>query len=136
VIIRRTEPWGGSSKASTRGRRSVSRGNRKRGAETSTHCWTECPERVQAVRKLARSISSQKVLLKLLNLKTKSAGDDYPKKAIENTVLRFLGSHTFSHGLGRERPEGRAIGIVFCQAFSRQAGTANCTRWSRRRCRI
>jgi hypothetical protein len=35
----------------------------------------------------------------LVNLKTKSAGDGYPKKAIEKTVLRFLGSRTFSHGL-------------------------------------
>jgi hypothetical protein len=37
----------------------------------------------------------------LVNLKTKSAGDGYPKKALEKTVLRFLGSRTFSHGLGR-----------------------------------
>ena len=37
-------------------------------------------------------------------LKTKSAGNGYPKKAIEKTVLRFLGSRTFSHGLGREEP--------------------------------
>jgi hypothetical protein len=35
----------------------------------------------------------------LVNLKTKSASDGYPKKAIEKTVLRFLGSRTFSHGL-------------------------------------
>jgi hypothetical protein len=35
----------------------------------------------------------------LVNLKTKSSGDEYPKKAIEKTVLRFLGSRTFSHGL-------------------------------------
>jgi hypothetical protein len=35
----------------------------------------------------------------LVNLKTKSAGDGYPKKAIEKTVLRFLGARTFSHGL-------------------------------------
>jgi hypothetical protein len=34
----------------------------------------------------------------LVNLKTKSA-DGYPKKAIEKTVLHFLGSRTFSHGL-------------------------------------
>jgi hypothetical protein len=32
----------------------------------------------------------------LVNLKTKSAGDGYSKKAIEKTVLRFLGSRTFS----------------------------------------
>jgi hypothetical protein len=56
------------------------------------------------VRKLARSICSKKVLLNLVNLKTKSAGDGYPKKAIEKTVLRFLGSRTFSHGLGRKLP--------------------------------
>jgi hypothetical protein len=31
----------------------------------------------------------------LVNLKTKSSGDDCPKKAIEKTILRFLGSHTF-----------------------------------------
>jgi hypothetical protein len=37
----------------------------------------------------------------LVNLKTKSSGDDYPKEAIEKTVLRFLGSRTFSHGLGQ-----------------------------------
>jgi hypothetical protein len=35
----------------------------------------------------------------LVSLKTQSAGDDYPKKEIEKTVLRFLGSRTFSHGL-------------------------------------
>ena len=29
----------------------------------------------------------------------KNAGDGYPMKAIEKLVLRFLGSHTFSHGL-------------------------------------
>jgi hypothetical protein len=40
----------------------------------------------------------------LVNLKTKSAGDGYPKKAIEKTVLRFLGSRTFSHGLDPELP--------------------------------
>ena len=27
----------------------------------------------------------------------------YPKKPIEKTVLRFLGSRTFPHGLGRDR---------------------------------
>jgi len=37
----------------------------------------------------------------LVNLKTKSAGDGYPRKAIEKPVLRFLGSRTFSHGLGQ-----------------------------------
>jgi hypothetical protein len=42
----------------------------------------------------------------LVNLKTKSAGDGYPKKAIEKTVLRFLGSRTFSHGLGGFRTFG------------------------------
>jgi hypothetical protein len=35
----------------------------------------------------------------LVNLKTKSSGDGCSKKAIEKTVLRFLGSRTFSHGL-------------------------------------
>jgi hypothetical protein len=35
----------------------------------------------------------------LVSLKTQSAGGDYPKKEIEKTVLRFLGSRTFSHGL-------------------------------------
>jgi hypothetical protein len=34
----------------------------------------------------------------MVNL-TKITGDGYPKKAIEKTVLRFLGSLTFSHGL-------------------------------------
>ena len=29
----------------------------------------------------------------------KNADDGYPMKAIEKLVLRFLGSHTFSHGL-------------------------------------
>jgi len=38
----------------------------------------------------------------LVNLKTKSAGDGYPKRAIEKTVLRFLGSRTFLHGLGHK----------------------------------
>ena len=33
--------------------------------------------------KLACSICAQKVLLKLVNLKTKHTGDGYPKKAIE-----------------------------------------------------
>jgi hypothetical protein len=37
----------------------------------------------------------------LVNLKTKSAGDGYPRQAIEKPVLRFLGSRTFSHSLGR-----------------------------------
>jgi len=40
----------------------------------------------------------------LVNLKTKTADDGYPKKVIEKTVLRFLGSRTFSHGLGRHLP--------------------------------
>jgi hypothetical protein len=42
----------------------------------------------------------------LVNLKTKSAGDGYPKKAIEKTVLRFLDSRTFSHGLAPQLPFG------------------------------
>jgi hypothetical protein len=36
----------------------------------------------------------------LVNLKSKNTGDGDPKKAIEKTVLRFLGSRTFTHGLG------------------------------------
>jgi hypothetical protein len=44
----------------------------------------------------------------LVNLKTKNAGDDYPRKAIEKPVLRFLGSRTFSHRLGREPPSENA----------------------------
>ena len=43
----------------------------------------------------------------MVGLKTKSAGDDYPKKAIEKKVLRFLGSRTFSHDLGRLETAGR-----------------------------
>jgi hypothetical protein len=35
----------------------------------------------------------------LVNLKPKSAADGYPMKVKEKTVLRFLGSRTFSHGL-------------------------------------
>ena len=58
--------------------------------------WPVLPE---AVRKLALSICAWKVLLNLANPETKSAGDGYPKKAIEKTILRFLGSRTFSHGL-------------------------------------
>jgi hypothetical protein len=34
----------------------------------------------------------------------KNADDGYPMKAIEKLVLRFLGSHTFSHGLDPQRP--------------------------------
>jgi hypothetical protein len=34
----------------------------------------------------------------------KSAADGYPMKVLEKTVLGFLGSRTFSHGLGREPP--------------------------------
>ena len=40
----------------------------------------------------------------MANLKTKSTGDGYPKKAIEKTVLRFLGARTFSHGLAPKLP--------------------------------
>jgi len=43
-------------------------------------------------------------------MKTKSAGDGYSKKAIEKTVLRFLGSRTFSHGLDPKQPSGAASG--------------------------
>jgi hypothetical protein len=35
----------------------------------------------------------------LVNLKTKNSGDGCQKKAIDKTILRFLGSRTFSHGL-------------------------------------
>jgi hypothetical protein len=50
---------------------------------------------------------SQKVLLNLVNLKTKSTGDGYPRKAIKKAVLRFLGSRTFSHGLAPKRSPPR-----------------------------
>jgi hypothetical protein len=53
----------------------------------------------EAVRKLPRSICAWKVLLDLVNMKTKSSGDGCPKKSIEKTVLPFLGSRTFLHGL-------------------------------------
>jgi hypothetical protein len=39
----------------------------------------------------------------LVDPKDQSAGDGYPRKAIEKPVLRSLGSRTFSHGLGRKR---------------------------------
>jgi hypothetical protein len=39
----------------------------------------------------------------LVNLKTKIADDGYPKEVIEKTILRFLGSRTFSHGLDSKR---------------------------------
>ena len=35
----------------------------------------------------------------MVNLRAKSAGDGYPRTAIEKPVLRFLGSRTFSHSL-------------------------------------
>jgi hypothetical protein len=44
----------------------------------------------------------------LVNLKPKRAGDGYPKKAIEKTVLRFLGSRTFSHGLDPKQSSNHA----------------------------
>jgi hypothetical protein len=56
------------------------------------------------VRKPRRSICAQKILLDLVNQKTKNAGDGYRKKPIEKTFLRLLGSHTFSHGLDPKRP--------------------------------
>ena len=46
----------------------------------------------------------------MVNLKTKSAGDGYPKKAIEKTVLHFLGSRTFSHGLAPNPPLAIPVG--------------------------
>jgi hypothetical protein len=63
----------------------------------------------EAVRKLPRSICAQKVLLDLVNLKTKSSGDGCPKKAIEKTILRSLGSRTFSHGLAPKLPFAPAV---------------------------
>jgi hypothetical protein len=57
----------------------------------------------EAERKPPRIICAWKVLLDLANLKTKSSGDGCSKKAIEKTVLCFLGSHTFSHGLDPKR---------------------------------
>jgi len=53
------------------------------------------PQSTEAVRKVPRSICAQKVLLDLVNLKTKSSRDGCPKKAIEKTLLRFLDSRTF-----------------------------------------
>jgi hypothetical protein len=44
----------------------------------------------------------------LVNAKAKSAGDSYPKKAIEKTILRFLDSQTFSPGLHPFRTFGPA----------------------------
>jgi hypothetical protein len=38
----------------------------------------------------------------------KNADDGYPMKAIEKLVLRFLGSHTFSHGLDPKRSSNYA----------------------------
>src|SRR5262249_46373666 len=43
----------------------------------------------------------------LVNLKTKSSGDGCSKRPIEKTVLRFLGSRTFSHGLAPHRSLSR-----------------------------
>jgi hypothetical protein len=37
------------------------------------------------------------------------SGGGCPKKAIEKTILRFLGTRTFSHGLGREPSSVRPI---------------------------
>jgi len=55
-----------------------------------------------------------------------SAKELQVKETIENTVLRFLGSHTFSHGLGREVPSApgtkcrpSAIGSLFPIAILR-----------------
>jgi len=64
----------------------------------------------EAVRKLALSICAWKVLLNLANPETKSAGDGYPKKAIEKTVLCFLSSRTFSHGLAPYLPFAIPVG--------------------------
>jgi hypothetical protein len=51
----------------------------------------------------------------LVNLKTKSAGDGYPKKAIEKTVLRFLGSRT--KALSVQSPFGEAGAVAFLISF-------------------
>ena len=57
----------------------------------------------------------------MVNLKTKNSGDGCPKKAIEKTILRFLGPRTFSHGLhpllpfvdgGKRRPRVRWISAL------------------------
>jgi hypothetical protein len=44
----------------------------------------------------------------LVYLKTKDAGDGYPRKAIKKTGLRSLGSCTFLHGLDPFRTFGPA----------------------------
>jgi hypothetical protein len=59
----------------------------------------------------------------LVNLKTKSAGDGYPKKAIEKTVLRFLGSRTFSHGLDPKPTWPSRDSITSPVRASRDSGT-------------
>jgi hypothetical protein len=66
----------------------------------------------------------------------KNAGDGYPMKAIEKLVLRFLSSHTFSHGLGRigtllgngRRPH-LALGLKYRPLISTFTSSVN---WRRR----
>ena len=53
--------------------------------------------------------------------RNRSAGDGYPKKVIEKTVLRFLGSRTFSHGLDPKQTL-RIAGVGY--SLLRQAGQA------------
>ena len=52
----------------------------------------------------------------MVNLKTKSAGDGYPRKALEKPVLRFLGSRTFSHGRAPKRP----VDPAFAQSLTKR----------------
>jgi hypothetical protein len=47
----------------------------------------------------------------LVNLKPKSAADGYPMKVLEKTVLGFLGSRTFSHGLDPFRTFGGRMNL-------------------------
>jgi hypothetical protein len=50
----------------------------------------------------------------LANLKTKSAGGSYPKKAIEKMILRFLCARTFSHSLHPIEPIPAGIANGSC----------------------
>ena len=54
-------------------------------------------------------------------MKTKSAGDGYSKKAIEKTVLRVLGSRTFSHGLA-PKPSFASVPLSWDGAFQMAKG--------------
>jgi hypothetical protein len=57
----------------------------------------------------------------LVNLKTKSTGDGYPRKAIKKAVLRFLGSRTFSHGL-EQKALSQASGVSLPTIQRMEAG--------------